>query len=53
MIETHQLKISLFLSKELYNDFKQYRNLYTKLGRISKLSNHDYFTDHRKNTHKA
>ena len=34
----------------LYNDFKHYRNLVTKLGRISMAKHHHhYFTDHEKN----
>ena len=34
----------------LYNEFKNYGNLVTKLSRISKAKHdHDYFTDHKKN----
>ena len=34
----------------LYNEFKHYRNLVTKLSRISKDKHyHHYFTDHKKN----
>ena len=34
----------------LYNEFKRYRNLVTKLSRISKAKHyHHYFTDHKKN----
>ena len=34
----------------LYNEFKDYRNLVTKLSRISKAKHyHHYFTDHKKN----
>ena len=34
----------------LYNEFKHYRNLVTKLSRISKAKHyHHYFTDHKKN----
>ena len=33
----------------LYNEFKCYRNLVTKLSRISKANYHHYFTDHKKN----
>ena len=36
--------------KMLYNEFKHYRNLVTKLSRISKAKHyHHYFTDHTKN----
>ena len=35
----------------LYNEFKNYRNLITKLSRISKARDyHHYFTDHKKRT---
>ena len=35
----------------LYNEFKNYRNLITKLSRISKARHyHHYFTDHKKRT---
>ena len=34
----------------LYNEFKHYRNLVTKLSRISKAKHyHHYFTGHKKN----
>ena len=33
----------------LYNEFKHYRNLVTKLSRISKAKYYHYFTDHKNN----
>ena len=38
----------------LHNEFKRYRNLVTKLSRISKVKHyHHYFTDHKKNVLKT